>query len=103
LTRHDPAVDGPIQEVDGGAMLYISAFPKAKSNEISGVRNGRLMVKVTAVPEDGKANDAIARLLAKALKVAVSGIVLANGTVSREKSFLIDGATVTEVAEALGI
>ena len=43
----------------------MKATPKAARDEVVGVRNGALMVKVTAVPEKGKANAAVVALLAK--------------------------------------
>ena len=42
------------------------------------------------VPEDGKANAAVIKLLAKALGVAKSRLVLVRGATSRDKLFRID-------------
>ena len=53
-----------------------------------------LAVKVTAVPENGKANDALLRLLAKWLKLPVSSLQLVAGATDRHKQILIGGDAV---------
>ncbi len=83
--------------------------PKAGRDGIEGCKptaqnqvNGggeELVVKVTAVPEHGKANDALLRLLAKQLKLPVSALQLVAGATDRHKQILIAGdAVVLEVA-----
>ncbi|MBL4811772.1 MAG: DUF167 domain-containing protein, partial [Rhodobacteraceae bacterium] len=42
---------------------------------------------VTAPPENGKANEAVRKMLAKALKVAPSRLTLISGATSRQKLF----------------
>ena len=49
-----------------GATLELRVTPKASRNEIR-EEGGTLRVYVTTVPEDGKANAAVQKLLAKAL------------------------------------
>ena len=48
-------------ESDGGVILPIKAQPGAKRNAILGERAGSIRVAVTAAPEAGKANEAIAK------------------------------------------
>jgi uncharacterized protein len=48
----------------------------------------RFVIRVTCVPEDGKANKAVTRLLAKALRVAPSRLV--RGTAGRDKVFRVE-------------
>jgi uncharacterized protein YggU (UPF0235/DUF167 family) len=45
---------------------------------------------VTCVPEDGKANRAVTRLLAKALGVAPSRPVPVRGTAGRDEVFRVE-------------
>jgi uncharacterized protein YggU (UPF0235/DUF167 family) len=49
-----------------------------------------LRVYVTTVPEDGKANAAVQKLLAKALGVAKSRLTLIRGHTTRDKVFQVD-------------
>jgi len=46
---------------------------------------GALVVRITAPPEDGKANDAVLRLLAKALARPASSLELVRGATTRNK------------------
>ena len=70
--------------------------PKAGRDGIEGLKptadgGTELAVKVTAVPENGKANDALLRLLAKTLKLPVSSFSLVAGATDRHKQILIGG------------
>ena len=53
------------------------------------IAEGRLAARVRAKPEDGKANAAVAELLASALGIAPSKVELLRGATSREKQFRI--------------
>lgn len=70
-------------------MLDVKATPKAARDEIKGWRDGALQVRVTVVPEDGKANAAILALMAKACGVPKSAFQLAQGETSRLKTFRV--------------
>ena len=71
--------------------LNVRLQPRAKRNEIGATRDGRLQVKVTAPPVDGKANEALIRLLSKHLDVPKSSVTLTKGHQSRDKTVRIDG------------
>jgi uncharacterized protein (TIGR00251 family) len=64
--------------------IQVKVIPRAKTNEVV-ERNGQLVVRVTAAPTDGKANDAVVKLLAKYLKVPVSRLSILRGGTSRQK------------------
>lgn len=75
--------------------LIIHLTPKASHDKIEGwaldAEGQRILrVKVTAVPEEGKANDALIKLLSKTLHVSKSRISLIRGTTSRIKQFEIE-------------
>ena len=81
---------------DGGVLLRVRLTPNARRAGISEVvtlDDGLcwLAVSVTAVPEKGKANDALTKLLAKSLKRPRSAIEIARGTTSRMKRIRIEG------------
>jgi uncharacterized protein YggU (UPF0235/DUF167 family) len=70
--------------------------PKAGRDGIAGLKptvdgGVELTAKVTAVPENGKANDALLRLLSKSLKLPVSAFTLVAGATDRHKQILISG------------
>lgn len=79
-----------------GVRLAVRLTPKAGRDGIEGLKptadgGVELAVKVTAVPENGKANDALLRLLAKRVKLPVSALRLVAGMTDRHKQILIGG------------
>ncbi len=76
--------------VDGDGRLALRVTPGARQEAII-VDGDRLVVKVRAKPQDGAANEAAIKLLARALDIAPSRIALLRGASSREKLVLIEG------------
>jgi uncharacterized protein len=74
---------------ESGTVLRVKAQPNARKNGILGERAGCLRIGVTVAPEKGKANAAIANVLAMALGCRGSSLVLLSGETSREKRFLV--------------
>jgi hypothetical protein len=72
-----------------GAEFALRVTPRASRNQLS-EEDGQLRALVTAVPEDGRANKAVAELLADALGVAKTRLTLIRGATSREKVFRLD-------------
>jgi uncharacterized protein (TIGR00251 family) len=90
LSTHWPQ-DWPWAVHSQGYAIAIKVTPNAKRTEILPMVADEpcLRVKVTAVPEDGKANDAVIRLIAKTLGIAPSRIQVLSGHTSRQKRLLI--------------
>jgi len=86
-----------------GARLRVRVQPRAAANEITGVRDGVLQVRVTAPPEGGKANAAVRRLIARRLRVGVTRVEVVRGASAREKSLQIEGFTDDGLRSALGL
>lgn len=76
---------GPLRQTPKGLFLHIRATPKASRDEVTGVSADVLTVKVTAVPDKGKANEAVIEILAKTMRVAKSSFELVSGATSRQK------------------
>ena len=70
--------------VDGAGRLAVRVTPGARGEALD-IVDGRLLAKVRAKPEDGKANAAVQDLLAAALGLATSRLRLLRGATSREK------------------
>ena len=70
-------------------VVSVRVTPRARHNTVSGVTNGALRVRTTAPPADGKANQAVIKLLAAFLDVPQSSISLLRGGTHRNKSFLV--------------
>jgi len=79
-----------------GLRLSVRLTPKSSRDAIEGVislSDGRhvLKARVRAVPEKGKANTALVRLLAKALNLPRTQVSLASGATSRIKIIKLEG------------
>ncbi|MBK5947556.1 hypothetical protein CCR83_14140 [Rhodobacter veldkampii DSM 11550] len=72
-----------------GAEIAVRVTPKASRNVVVAAEDG-LRVYVTVAPEDGKANAAVTKLLAKALGVAKTRLVLLRGQSARDKVFRLE-------------
>ena len=58
-------------------------------------------VRVAAPPEDGKANDAVIRLLAETLALPVRDVQIVSGRSSRDKTVALDGMRSEEIERRL--
>lgn len=72
-----------------GAEFALRVTPGARRVALV-AEDGAYRAAVTAPPEDGRANAAVAELLARALGVAKSRLVLVRGATSRDKVFRLD-------------
>lgn len=73
----------------GGSQIPVRVTPRAARNGIE-VRDGVIRITVTAVPEDGKATEAVRRILADALGIAKTRLVLVRGQAARDKVFRVE-------------
>ena len=95
----------PFRPRDNGIDLFVRLTPKAALDRIDGVEtaaDGRshLKARVRAVPENGAANQALERMMAKALGVPVSAVSVVAGATSRLKTLRVVGDT-AELVERL--
>jgi uncharacterized protein (TIGR00251 family) len=79
-----------------GIDLHVRLTPKSSRDALEGVETRAdgaraLKARVRAVPEDGKANDALISLVAKSLKVPASRVRLTSGATSRQKTLFLEG------------
>lgn len=86
----------PWRFLPGALSVSVRATPKGGRDTIDGIAelgDGQcaLKVRVRAAPADGEANDALARVLAKAVGVAPRAVTLLQGAAGRQKTFRIEG------------
>ncbi len=87
---------------DRGTVLAVRAQPNARKDGVLGERSGALRIGVTVAPEKGKANAAIAGVLARALGCRGSQVVLLSGATARDKRFLVLGLAPDDLRARLG-
>jgi uncharacterized protein len=73
------------------ARVSVRVQPSARRDELIGIRDGVLTVRVTAPAIEGRANEALRRLLAKRLAVSRSAVTVIQGHRSRDKVIQIEG------------
>ena len=88
--------EAPWRPVAGGLELRVRVTPRGGRDAVEGIEtlaDGRsvLKVRVRAVPEDGAANEAVRRLLAKAIGCPASAVSLTGGATARTKTFTLAG------------
>ena len=85
------------------AELEVRLQPRAARDAIAGERDGRTVVRVPAPPVDGRANDALRKLIAKRAGVAPSRVTIVRGERSRDKTVRVDGVEPAELRKRLQI
>lgn len=73
----------------GAWRLMVWTQPGAKSDQVAGIYQGRLKIRVGSPAVDGKANKALTTFLAKRLGVKKSQVTLAQGQTNRKKTLLV--------------
>ncbi|HEX2793033.1 MAG TPA: DUF167 domain-containing protein [Croceicoccus sp.] len=84
-----PGPDALRALIDERGLLALRVTPNAGADALS-IEDDQVRARVTAAPEDGKANKAVVGLVAKALGVAPSRIELVRGATSRDKVLRIE-------------
>lgn len=81
--------------------MDIRVSPRASKNKVDGVRDGRLVVKVTAPPVDAAANEAVVALLADEFDMPKRQITIVLGATGRSKTVELAGVTADAIRARL--
>lgn len=84
-----------------GVSIRVKVLPGSSRNGIFADAADVLTVRLTAPPVEGKANKELLRLLAKALRVAPSQLVILSGEKVRNKVVLARGVSLDEACELI--
>jgi uncharacterized protein (TIGR00251 family) len=90
---------GPLHHHPDGVIVDVWVVPGASRSGVGGLHGGALRVRVTAPPQGGRANEAVAALVATALGGRRGSVV--SGSTSRRKRVLVEGVTAAAAAERL--
>ncbi|HKW02749.1 MAG TPA: DUF167 domain-containing protein [Vicinamibacterales bacterium] len=83
--------------------IDVKVIPRSRRAGIDGVRDGRVIVRVTAPPVDGAANDATIDALSAALDLPRRALRIVAGASSRNKTIEILSADAAAIAARLGL
>ncbi len=90
-----------LQTRPDGTVLPVKVVPNASRDRVVGLLGDALKVAVSAPPEKGKANKAVAAVLAEALSLPTRQVRLVSGAASARKEFLIVSTSPQAVRSAL--
>ena len=90
-----------IRQTSRGLSFDIRVVPGASKNEVAGIQDGALKVKLTAPPVEGKANRACVEFLAGLLGLRRSALAITSGEKSRKKTVSVTGIVRGELEERL--
>ncbi len=83
------------------ARLSVKVAPNTSRNEIVGIKEGVVYIKVAAPPDKGKANKELIAFLADNLGIKKSALLIVKGQTSRHKTIVIEGMSVVEILKRL--
>lgn len=86
---------------DGSLLLRLLVQPKASRNEIAGLHDNALKLRLTTPPIEGRANKAVIAFIAKLLHLPKSSVTIRSGLQNRNKELLISGGDEQRVRQIL--
>lgn len=90
-----------IREDRDGVTLPVRVQPRASREGFGGEREGALVVRLTAPPVEGAANDALQRLLGRTFGVPPKSITILSGATGRNKRVRLPGLDTKRALERL--
>lgn len=87
------------KEQENGIMIKIKAVPNSSKNEICGLYDDALKVKIKAPAVENKANEELIKFFSKLLKIPKSSIILKSGDTSKLKTLYINGCTIDKIKD----
>jgi len=86
-----------VTQLGTAVTFHVRVQPRASRDAVGGEWDGALRVRLTAPPLDGRANDALCRLLAAELNVPPRAVKILSGERSRTKRVEVTGATAAQI------
>tara|TARA_B100000315_G_scaffold256362_1_gene302100 strand:- start:534 stop:824 length:291 start_codon:yes stop_codon:yes gene_type:complete len=83
-------------------VVTVRVLPRSSRDQICGVVDGIILLRVSAPPVEGKANARCVTLLSKELGISASSVQIMRGERSRVKFFRIHGMSEYEIFKKLG-
>ena len=90
-----------MNEKDGAVTVDIAVKPRSSREGVGPIQGDRLCVTVNAPPVDGKANEAVVRLLASIFKIPRSAVTIVRGETGRKKTLCIAGISAAALLRAI--
>jgi uncharacterized protein (TIGR00251 family) len=91
-----------LQVTDNGVIIRLFVQPRASKNQLAGIVEDELKVRLTSPPVDGAANALCIKYFAKLLGIAKSELELVAGEKSRHKRLLVKFGNLGALRRTLG-
>jgi hypothetical protein len=91
-----------IRSAGSGVEIDVRVIPRAGRSGLGGERDGRLLVRLSAAPVEGAANDALIELFATLFHLPKRSIRIVAGEKSRTKRIALDGITAAQAEARIG-
>ena len=92
----------PLREGPDGVSFAVRVQPRARRNAIVGELSDTLKIALTALPVDGRANEACIEFFAELLHVPRASVAIASGQSARNKLIRVTGVSAAELRRRLG-
>ncbi len=90
-----------LRDTPDGVTLRVRVQPRASKDALAGEREGALVVRLSAPPVEGAANEALARFLGRTLGIAPSAVEVVRGATGRHKLVAIAGLDAASTRQRL--
>lgn len=88
-------------ETREGVTFAVKVIPRAKRDEMVGIENDALKIRLNAPPVEGRANEALIKFLAQMLNIARANVEIVRGETSRNKVVRVRNMTAARMSELL--
>ena len=92
-----------IREEADGVLFKVRVQPRAAKNQVAGLYENALKLRLTAPPVEGEANEACRSFIAGLLSVPRSQVEVVSGHTSRTKVVKVTGVRVEKILKAFGL
>ncbi len=90
-----------ISQTAEGVIFVVRVQPRSSRDEIAGVLDGAMKVRLQAPALEGRANEALCEYLALLLKTSKSAVRILSGDRSRVKRIAVRGVTDAQIRNLL--
>lgn len=92
-----------IKEGKDGCTFLVRVQPRSSRDQVTGLHDDALKIRLTAPPVEGKANQALQKFLAKQLNTSPTNIDILTGHTSRQKRVRVVGISADAIRALLEI
>lgn len=92
-----------IREEKGEVFFKVRVQPRAAKNQVVGLYEDALKLRLTAPPVDGEANEACRAFIAGLLSVPRSQVDIVSGHTGRNKTIKVYGVSSEKILQAFGL